>query len=91
VATLADDRGRAVRRGRRPLKIPAYKCERKRYKRLLREAFVRAGLDDPPAGGIVFGDDIAAVMDLRAACRLQDLDQFVSDFRAAIRRAAAGG
>ncbi len=58
------------------------------YKRVLRSAFLKGGVD-PPAGGPEYGEAIAAVMDLRTACRLPELQQFVSDLRAALRRGSA--
>jgi hypothetical protein len=67
--------------------VPAQKCERHRYKRALREAFLAIGVD-PPAGGIVYGEDIALAMDLREAERQPDLARFISDYRAAIRQLA---
>jgi hypothetical protein len=68
--------------------LPEYKCERARYKTLLREAF-HAGDIDPPAGGSEYGPEIANALDLNtAARRLSDLEAFLSDLRSALREAA---
>jgi len=68
--------------------LPEQKCEKGRYKRLLRDAF-RAGDIDPPAGGSEYGDDIAAALDFnRARAADPDFDSFVDDLEAALRSAA---
>ncbi|MGH8906621.1 MAG: hypothetical protein ACRD0K_08915 [Egibacteraceae bacterium] len=78
--------GRAV-----PVQVPTYKCERARYKTLLREVFSAVGIQ-APAGGIEFGDDIVAELDLDRACRNdRAFARLVGDYRAALRRLAPGG
>jgi len=84
---LAD--GQAVNRaidadGPQP-SLPERKCEKDRYKRLLREAFLEGGID-PPAGGSEYGQDIARAIDLDRACRNDsDLNRFVDEVRAILR------
>lgn len=65
--------------------LPEQKCERGRYKALLRQAFLDGGID-PPAGGSEYGADIAALLDLTQARRSnQEFDSFVSDLSAALK------
>lgn len=65
--------------------LPARKCEKSRYKRLLREAFLNGGID-PPAGGSEYGEDIARALDLERARRVDDdLDRFLADTSSALR------
>jgi Domain of unknown function (DUF4276) len=69
--------------------LPPYKCERARYKTLLRDAFRAVGID-PPAGGSEYGADIAAAVDLaRARTQADDFASFVADARSALRESAA--
>ena len=42
---------------------PDEKCERDRYKKLLREAILKAGIN-PPLGGIEYAEDLAKALDL---------------------------
>lgn len=68
--------------------VPFHKCERHRYKEALRHACRRAGVE-PVAGGVEYGAEVAAAMDLEAACqRDEGLSRFRDDLRAAIRSAA---
>jgi hypothetical protein len=60
---------------------PDQKCEKNRYKQLLREAVRSAGVE-PLLGGVEFAEDIAAHYDLkRAAANDEGLRQFVDDLR----------
>lgn len=82
---LADPRAPSLALGRDfSAEVPAYKCERKRYKQALVEAFRQVNVE-PPVGGIEYGEDIALAMDLDVACRLRDFDRFVTDVRGAFR------
>lgn len=65
--------------------LPEHKCEKGRYKTLLRKAFCDGGID-PPAGGSEYGQDIANKLDLpRARATDRTLDEFADDLGAAIR------
>lgn len=69
--------------------LPAFKCERARYKTLLREAF-RAGEIDPPAGGSEYGADVAAVLDLeRARTTCDELGAFIAEAKSAFHEYTA--
>ena len=62
---------------------PAYKCERQRYKRALRDAFLQAGIV-APLGGIEYGSDIAAALDLYTVGRADaGFKHFVDELRTA--------
>lgn len=62
---------------------PAYKCERQRYKRALRDAFLQAGIV-APLGGIEYGSDIAAAFDLYTVGRADaGFKHFVDELRTA--------
>lgn len=64
------------------------KCERDRYKRLLREA-VRKGGHLPTLGGVEFAREIVEAMDLYRAGRSEpSLRAFVEGFQALVRRIA---
>ncbi|GAB4444376.1 MAG: hypothetical protein Kow00120_14060 [Anaerolineae bacterium] len=64
----------------RSVPLPAYKCERARYKALLKQAF-----PDVPLGGLEYGGDIAAQMDLyRAGNADPALRHFVDEVKAAL-------
>ncbi|OHE81886.1 MAG: hypothetical protein A2107_09640 [Verrucomicrobia bacterium GWF2_62_7] len=66
--------------------LPAYKCDKNRYKTLLRQVF--AGSDvTPPLGGIEYGPDVAKTMDLYQASK-QDhgLADFVEKTQAWLKR-----
>ncbi len=66
------------------------KCEKNRYKQLLREA-LRAGGQVTPLGGIEFAVDLVDAMDFyRAGKAVPSLGSFVEDVRAMLRRAGAG-
>jgi hypothetical protein len=68
--------------------LPEQKCEKGRYKRLLRDAF-REGDIDPPAGGSEYGEEIAAALDIDfARAADSDFDSFVDDLEAALRSSA---
>jgi hypothetical protein len=78
-----------MRRERRATVAAQYKCEPNYYKALLREAFLRFGID-PPAGGTEFGEDIGAILRLDIARRsVESLGAFLSDLRGAIRQIRA--
>lgn len=73
--------------GRAP-RLGARKCDRDRYKRILRETVTAAG---HPAllGGIEFAPELVAAMDLylyRAGKNEKSLEHFVEDLGAALRR-----
>lgn len=70
------------------VEVPSTIKKGQSYKPVLRSAFLQGGVD-PPGGGPEYGEAIAAVMDLRVASKRPELEQFVSDARAALRRAAA--
>ena len=79
----------AVGDDRPHLPLPAHKCERSRYKTLLREEFRRHEID-PPGGGAEYGREIAGLMDLNAARANQSaFDSFVADLGGALRQLAA--
>lgn len=66
--------------------VPTYKCNKDRYKKLLREAFEQAGVK-PPLGGAEYGPLIVEKLDLYAACRLDTgLNKFVEDFRSWLKQ-----
>lgn len=66
--------------------VPPMKCERNRYKDALRTACRRAGVE-PTAGGVEYGDEIAAAMDLRTASgNDESIGRFLDDLEAAIRQ-----
>ena len=64
--------------------LPPYKCERGRYKRILREAIEEHTGSVPPLGGIEYGQEIAKAMDIHKA-RKEDraLGRFVDDLKQA--------
>lgn len=64
---------------------PDQKCERDRYKRLLREAVRRAGIS-PSLGGIEYAEDIVNAMDLDRAGRDDpSLGHFLAELRLVLR------
>jgi hypothetical protein len=64
--------------------VPAYKCERGRYKRALQNAFRQAGIF-APLGGAEYGADVAAALDLYAVGRVDaGFRHFVDDLRVAL-------
>ena len=65
---------------------PEYKCEKNRYKTLLRQAFMNTGIV-PPLGGIEYGPVVARHMDLYSAGK-QDhgLNDYIEKARAWLRR-----
>ncbi len=66
--------------------LPAYKCDKGRYKGLLRDVFQRSGVA-PPLGGVEYGPDVAVEMDLYHACKLNSgLDSFVREVRAWLKQ-----
>ena len=66
--------------------VPTYKCNKDRYKKLLREAFEQAGVK-PPLGGAEYGPLIVEKLDLYTACRLDTgLNKFVEDFRSWLKQ-----
>ena len=64
--------------------LPDMKCEPNRYKQALRAAFAGMGVD-PPAGGVLYGEEIADTMNLELACRHADFSAFLGDLRGALR------
>lgn len=71
--------------------IPQYKCDKNRYKTLLREAFRDTGVM-PPLGGIEYGSRVASLMDLYSSCKYDTgLSAFVSDFRSWLRQCKTSG
>lgn len=61
--------------------VPPRKCERSRYKRALKRALEEAGCPTI-AGGVEYGRDIAAAMDLDVASRTSDeLREFITELR----------
>jgi hypothetical protein len=48
---------------------PPYKCDKDRYKKLLREVFRGTGVS-PPLGGVEYGPRVVEKLDLYSACRL---------------------
>lgn len=65
--------------------VPPVKCERNRYKKALREAFLDAGVETL-AGGVEYGEDIAVMMDLDVASQTAaSFGVFVRDLCGAIR------
>ena len=86
---LLDTRAPAAVLGEnRAANVPIEKCEPDRFKNALRQAFRDVGVD-PPAGGVLFGEEIARAMDLNLAERADDFRRFVSDLRGAIRLVAS--
>jgi hypothetical protein len=83
---LADTQGfgRAIQ-GSRPPELPAYKCERDRYKHTLRQAFHTAGIE-PQLGGAEYAGENVAQMDLyRAGQTDSALKHFLDDLRVALQ------
>jgi len=82
---LADPRGlQRVLDVRTVPDVPAYKCERDRYKRALREAIRQAGVI-APLGGIEYGPDIAEILDLYAVGRADaGFRHFIDELRAGL-------
>lgn len=71
--------------------VPAYKCEKNRYKTLLRQAFFNTGVT-PPLGGLEYGAVVAQHMDLYATCKEDHgLNDFVEKARACLKRVKASG
>lgn len=69
--------------------VPAQKCERHRYKQVLREACRQGGVE-PVAGGVEYGEEVARQMDLAvAAANNPAFARFLDDSRLALRQAAA--
>lgn len=69
--------------------LPEQKCEKARYKTLLRQAFLDGSVD-PPAGGSEYGAEIAQALDLgRASVANGELADFIADLGAAIRSLSA--
>lgn len=65
--------------------LPALKCARGEYKRLLRDEIKQSGFS-APLGGREFAEDIVAAMDLRSVYREQSLGNFVRDLGDIFRR-----
>ena len=64
---------------------PDQKCERDRYKRLLRDAVRSAGIS-PALGGIEYAEDIVNAMDLDRSARSDpSLGHFLSELRPIVR------
>ena len=74
----------------RGCRAPSMKCERDRYKRLLREAVSEAGVT-PLLGGLEYAEDIVEALDLARARRAdQAFDRTVTSVEAVLRRWASG-
>lgn len=66
--------------------VQRYKCDKERYKRLLRDAFQGSGVV-PPMGGLEYGARVVEYIDLYEACKLDTgLNTFVSEFRNWLRQ-----
>ena len=66
--------------------MPAYKCERGEYKKLLVSNIQAAGVE-PTIGGIEFGSDLVSSMDIDRAMQADpSFNRFVSDLRNALRQ-----
>jgi len=64
--------------------VPTYKCERQRYKNALRQAFIQAGII-APLGGIEYGREVAATLDLYAVGKADaGFRHFVDELRTAL-------
>jgi len=61
--------------------VPAYKCERDRYKQILRQVIQKTGVI-PPLGGIEYGDDIAHALNFYHVCKT---DQAFKHFMDALK------
>ncbi len=71
--------------------VPAYKCEKNRYKTFLRQAFLNTGIT-PPLGGLEYGPVVAQHMDLYAAGKEDHgLNDFVEKARAWLKRVKVSG
>ncbi|HOS92783.1 MAG TPA: hypothetical protein PLD23_17430 [Armatimonadota bacterium] len=69
---------------------PDQKCEKARYKALLREAVRAAGVE-PVLGGLEHADQLVAAMDLNRAAHLdRSLGRFLADLQAALRARKQG-
>jgi hypothetical protein len=82
---LADGEGfRLAIEGSQPPALPAYKCERRRYKQALRQAFTSAGLD-PQLGGAEYAREIVECISLyRAGKTDAAFKHFMDDLCAAL-------
>ncbi len=66
---------------------PDQKCDRERYKNLLREAIQTAGRVVPNLGGIEYAEDIVKEMDIERAIQADNsLRRFVEELRHAFRQ-----
>jgi len=82
---MADPEGlqQAIGAGVRPV-LPAYKCERGRYKRAILGVFADVGIK-PLLGGAEYGNDVVKAMDLYAAQQADPaLKHFVDHLKAAL-------
>ena len=82
---MADPEGlrQAIRATVRPV-LPAYKCERGRYKRAMMQVFADVGAR-PLLGGAEYGSDVVKAMNLYAAQQADPaLKHFVDDLKAAL-------
>lgn len=65
---------------------PDGKCEKDRYKRLLNEAVLAAGVE-PLLGGVEYAQDLAGSLDIERVCKADSsFSHFVSDLRAWLNR-----
>jgi len=89
---LADAEGfRQAIAGSQPVPLPAYKCERARYKQALREAVRAAGIE-LQLGGAEFAQDIVETMNLYRAGQVDAaFKHFIDDLRAALGPLARKG
>ena len=62
--------------------VPDQKCERRRYKKMLMDAILQAGIS-PSLGGIEFADEIVDAMDLERTAQADDsLGHFIMELQA---------
>ncbi|MEJ2365724.1 MAG: hypothetical protein P8017_13795 [Deltaproteobacteria bacterium] len=78
---------RAVGSGAAPV-LPAYKCEKGLYKKVMRDAIVSSGIT-PQFGGYEYGEKIVEEMDFYSATKAdRSLGHFIGDLRGAFTRLA---
>jgi len=82
---LADSRGlQQVLEANTVPQVPAYKCERGRYKQALRDAIRQTGII-APLGGLEYGSDIAETLDLYTVGKSDaSFKHFVDELRAGL-------
>lgn len=88
---VADPKGfnRAIGSGALPT-LPPYKCEKGRYKGVMREAIASSDVS-PQFGGYEYGEKIVEEMDFYEATRTdQSLKHFIDDLRGVLKRIRTG-